>query len=61
MPEINDEGAIKLALEYYCKFTSLNAEKVVDILGRLDITGLLIYIYDQAVRDTEAEENGAYL
>ena len=54
MPEINEDDALILTREYYEKQFGFNsAVKIVTILAKVDIAGLLQYVYRQAVIDKE--------
>jgi len=47
-PEINEQDAIRLAVEYYEKrFPFKDAVRIVAILSKIDIAGLIIYAFNQ--------------
>lgn len=57
MPELNDTDAIKLALVYYSKqFPTKDAVHLVNILRKVGIVGLIIYVYERGVLDERAEK-----
>lgn len=58
MAEINEQDALQLAVEYFRgkNYPPEDIDRVLTILERVDIEGLIIYVYNQGARDSEAEK-----
>ena len=52
MPELTDEDAIRLAVEYYSKkFRPEDAVRIVALLSKVDVAGLIQFAFEQGVQN----------
>ncbi len=62
MPEITEEDAMNIVRDYYSQDMKPDSEsviRIVAILSKLGIAGLVIYAFDQGVRASEASHQGS--
>lgn len=56
MPELTEQDANNLAIEYYRKkYGALGVAKLLLILAKVDISGLIIFAFNRGVKGSEAE------
>ena len=56
MPEITETDAVRIASEYYGRrFSEEDTLRLLCILIKVDVFGLIAYVYNSAVNDTLAD------
>mgnify|MGYP001615381456 CR=1 FL=1 len=58
MPELNDDDAIRMAVQYYKKergFALNDAVRLVEILAKAGIIGLIQFAFNAGARDAKGE------